>query len=421
MLPRDFITPDGYGITDKARAYLGPLMKGEEPPPFKDGLPQYVRLKNVAGAAKLHRFDLTASKVLKPHGRAEPSTTTSPPISPWTYLGHERFVEIAARCTARRSRVKPVEPRRGLPGVGRAAAVEARAAAAGVSARRAEALVRAPRRCRINLQPKYFPAQRRSCRVLDPRGARARTRAQALALTGAVMHARCGRRSATSPTPTRCAALARDIGLDADALAARAAAGRCPRVTRRSRRRRSTRGVFGAPSYVDRRRIVLGTGPARLPGPQTGKIACFLGRPSAPAGKGEAAGSGRSAGTTGGRATDARSTKALARSLSATSSGRNHSHVHRTHLRARLRGGGDRLRHLVDRLDHGEAGRQRAHAGDRRGDPGGRQGVPQSPVHDDRHRRRHPVRDHRRAAAVGARPAASRSARSSPGSPATSA
>ena len=34
----------------KARAYLAPLMKGEAPPPFKDGLPRYVRLKNVAGA-----------------------------------------------------------------------------------------------------------------------------------------------------------------------------------------------------------------------------------------------------------------------------------------------------------------------------------------------------------------------------------
>ncbi|HEY1328698.1 MAG TPA: 6-phosphofructokinase [Casimicrobiaceae bacterium] len=47
MLPRDFISRDGYGITGKARAYLTPLMRGEDPPPFKDGLPQYVRLKNV--------------------------------------------------------------------------------------------------------------------------------------------------------------------------------------------------------------------------------------------------------------------------------------------------------------------------------------------------------------------------------------
>jgi len=53
MLPREFITADGYGITAKARRYLAPLMKGEAPPPFRDGLPQYVRLANVAVPKKL--------------------------------------------------------------------------------------------------------------------------------------------------------------------------------------------------------------------------------------------------------------------------------------------------------------------------------------------------------------------------------
>jgi 6-phosphofructokinase 1 len=53
MLPKDFITRDGYGITDKARRYLAPLIRGEAPPPFKDGLPQYVRLRNVPVAKKL--------------------------------------------------------------------------------------------------------------------------------------------------------------------------------------------------------------------------------------------------------------------------------------------------------------------------------------------------------------------------------
>ncbi|MBK7743258.1 MAG: 6-phosphofructokinase [Betaproteobacteria bacterium] len=52
-LPRNFITADGYGITARARAYLAPLIRGEDPPPFKDGLPQYVRLKNVAVPRKL--------------------------------------------------------------------------------------------------------------------------------------------------------------------------------------------------------------------------------------------------------------------------------------------------------------------------------------------------------------------------------
>ena len=53
MLPRDFITRDGYGITAKARAYLAPLIAGEDPPPFKDGLPRYERLKNLPVAKKL--------------------------------------------------------------------------------------------------------------------------------------------------------------------------------------------------------------------------------------------------------------------------------------------------------------------------------------------------------------------------------
>ncbi|HEV2220675.1 MAG TPA: 6-phosphofructokinase [Casimicrobiaceae bacterium] len=53
MLPRGFISADGFGITAKARAYLGPLIRGEAPPPYRDGLPQYVRLKNVAVPKKL--------------------------------------------------------------------------------------------------------------------------------------------------------------------------------------------------------------------------------------------------------------------------------------------------------------------------------------------------------------------------------
>ena len=52
-LPRTFISGTGLGITPKARTYLAPLMKGEDPPTFKDGLPHYVRLNNVAVTKKL--------------------------------------------------------------------------------------------------------------------------------------------------------------------------------------------------------------------------------------------------------------------------------------------------------------------------------------------------------------------------------
>jgi len=53
MLPRDYITPDGFHITAKGRRYLAPLIKGEDYPPYRDGLPQYVVLKNKPVRKKL--------------------------------------------------------------------------------------------------------------------------------------------------------------------------------------------------------------------------------------------------------------------------------------------------------------------------------------------------------------------------------
>ncbi|MET0331646.1 MAG: 6-phosphofructokinase [Dyella sp.] len=45
-MPRRFISRDGYAITDAARRYLAPLIRGEAPLPFgRDGLPDYVSLK----------------------------------------------------------------------------------------------------------------------------------------------------------------------------------------------------------------------------------------------------------------------------------------------------------------------------------------------------------------------------------------
>ena len=52
-MPRDFITGDGFGVTPKGRAYLAPLIQGEDYPPYRDGLPSYVVLKNVAVRRKL--------------------------------------------------------------------------------------------------------------------------------------------------------------------------------------------------------------------------------------------------------------------------------------------------------------------------------------------------------------------------------
>ena len=58
FMPRDFISADGFGITEKCRRYLRPLIQGEDPPKYQDGLPQYVTLKNIAVAKKLAAFAL---------------------------------------------------------------------------------------------------------------------------------------------------------------------------------------------------------------------------------------------------------------------------------------------------------------------------------------------------------------------------
>ena len=59
MMPKSFITRDGFGITQKCRDYLAPLMQGEDYPPYgKDGLPKYVQLKNISVPRKLGDFEV---------------------------------------------------------------------------------------------------------------------------------------------------------------------------------------------------------------------------------------------------------------------------------------------------------------------------------------------------------------------------
>ncbi len=58
MMPSNFISKDGFGITEKCREYLVPLIKGEDYPPYKDGLPNYVRLKNIGVKRKLGNFKI---------------------------------------------------------------------------------------------------------------------------------------------------------------------------------------------------------------------------------------------------------------------------------------------------------------------------------------------------------------------------
>ncbi len=57
MLPRSYISRDGFGITPRARAYLQPLIRGEAGLKFSKGLPAYVQLKNIAIKKKLAPFE----------------------------------------------------------------------------------------------------------------------------------------------------------------------------------------------------------------------------------------------------------------------------------------------------------------------------------------------------------------------------
>jgi 6-phosphofructokinase len=54
MLPRRYISADGFSITAAGRRYLEPLIRGEDYPPYINGLPNYVTLKSVPVSKKLN-------------------------------------------------------------------------------------------------------------------------------------------------------------------------------------------------------------------------------------------------------------------------------------------------------------------------------------------------------------------------------
>jgi 6-phosphofructokinase len=59
MMPMDFISDDGFGITDKCKEYLYPLIKGEAYPDYDDnGMPIYVTMKGAAVPKKLDAFEI---------------------------------------------------------------------------------------------------------------------------------------------------------------------------------------------------------------------------------------------------------------------------------------------------------------------------------------------------------------------------
>ncbi len=58
FMPREFITEDGFGITEGCKRYLMPLIQGEDYPKYKDGLPVFATLKNLPVEKKLPAFEM---------------------------------------------------------------------------------------------------------------------------------------------------------------------------------------------------------------------------------------------------------------------------------------------------------------------------------------------------------------------------
>jgi len=165
-------------------------------------------------------------------------------VSPWMFLGHDRFVKIASDAGATVA-VKPMNLGEVFP-VSGGLPLSKRA-----PQRQAYRLVELKRwsehlGIRMNIQPKYFPANGdlAACWIL---AANEIGTDQALALTGAVGKALWTQERDIADADTL-ASLAQGIGLDDRALASRAPAmaERYAAITKEA----IDRGVFGAPSYV---------------------------------------------------------------------------------------------------------------------------------------------------------------------------
>ena len=55
-LPKSFISRDGFGITRSCKKYIQNLISGQDYPPYKDGIPQYAKLKHILLKKRLKNF-----------------------------------------------------------------------------------------------------------------------------------------------------------------------------------------------------------------------------------------------------------------------------------------------------------------------------------------------------------------------------
>jgi 2-hydroxychromene-2-carboxylate isomerase len=169
------------------------------------------------------------------------------PISPWTYLGHARFAEMAQRLGAAVN-VKPVDFGKVFPvsgGLPLAKRAPQRQAYRMVELRRFRDVLKLP----LVLQPRFFPVPPDLAARCIVAAGRAGGSDAAMRLAGAVLRA-CWAEERNIADAETLAAICSEQGMNAAALAAaartEAVIAECEGYTEEA----VARDVFGAPSYV---------------------------------------------------------------------------------------------------------------------------------------------------------------------------
>jgi 2-hydroxychromene-2-carboxylate isomerase len=169
------------------------------------------------------------------------------PMSPWTYLGHDRFAAIARRHGAA-IEVKPVDYAKIFPlsgGLPLAKRAPQRQKYRMVELRRWRDVLNVP----LTLEPKYFPYDTllASCMIVAARQQSGND--AAMQLTGAVLKA-CWAEERNMADAAELKRVAAEQGLDGAALLAAATDAGAQREYERFTQEAIQRDVFGAPTYV---------------------------------------------------------------------------------------------------------------------------------------------------------------------------
>jgi len=169
------------------------------------------------------------------------------PISPWTYLGHTRFAEMAQRYAASVN-VKPADFGKVFPvsgGVPVAKRAPQRQAYRLVELKRFRDHLKMP----LNLQPKFFPAPADLAAQFILAAGRAGGSDAAMRLAGAVLRA-CWAEERNVADAETLGAICKEQGMNAAALAAAAQSEAVKSEYEGNTQEAIARNVFGAPSYV---------------------------------------------------------------------------------------------------------------------------------------------------------------------------